>query len=101
MNGLIESNSGLSIQAGATIVGGLNVYGGISVASGNVAVSAGPISITSTSTTAAALHVYASASGYTSDAITGRIASDAGAAFAMSATEGANLLFQVRCVSRS
>jgi hypothetical protein len=98
MNGLVRSGNSLSVTGGVTIAQGLTVAGGIVLDTNSLSVSAGPISITSTSSSAAPLFAN-SAAGVTFDShgILGRTAvADVSTANVASFMEGNNQLARVR-----
>lgn len=73
-NGMVMTNNGLSVAAGVTVASGLLVNGGIDLIQGNIAIDAGPVSVTSSSTTAAVLDV---TTGTSALGIQGRVISGA------------------------
>jgi hypothetical protein len=94
------SQLGLRVTAGAgTVTGGMTITDGITVTNGNTIVSAGAMSITSSSTSTSALDVFASSTSFAGNVILGRVNSaPSGISTLLSLTEGNNALFQARLI---
>lgn len=89
--------TGVQVTAGGVSIptGSLSVTAGGLAVTDNTIVNAGIVSITATNTAATVLDVYASAAGFTGNAIRAHLAAGAFTANALQLSEGGNVVFQV------